>query len=213
MKKLFPAIVLTLFAFVAVAADYEFPGWRCTDAAKINAALADAKTDAQKLQCRILLAVYDKTFASFTDLRTAVETVVNADTVLPQDVKLSTARDTVKILAWSRKQNLADAYAWAKLNPSKYDLCIYENWSRPLKLSDTEVYQGIVRCLEQKYNYKPSVIRVCVEKLIAAAPGADVKTQKADLQRLNRRFSPLLLTDRAAYEPIVAMIRTAIDTY
>jgi len=214
MRKLFAIFVCTLFAALAApAAEYAFPGWRCTDAAKINAALANARTDIEKLYCRVLLAVHDRTFGSFADLRTAVETVVNADTALPETVKRSFARDTVKILAWIRRLDLAGAYAWAKQNPSKYDLCIYENWSKPLELSDTEVYTGIMRCLTSNYKYSPAVVRVCVEKLIAAAPGADIKTQKADLQRLNRKYSPLLLTDRAAYEPVVVMIRTAIDTY
>ena len=47
----------------------------------------------------------------------------------------------------------------------------------------------------------------------AGSASIDEKTVKADLKKLNRLFSPKLLKDKAAWEPVIAMIRTALDTY
>ena len=70
-----------------------------------------------------------------------------------------------------------------------------------------------MRCLTSGEKYNPTLLKVAVAKLIEAAPAADVDTQKEDLQRLNRQFSPYLVTDRSNYEPIIVMIRTALETY
>lgn len=47
-------------------------------------------------------------------------------------------------------------------------------------------------------------------RLLNHVPEAEAK---AILKRLNRAYSPKLVTDKAAYEPVVAMIRTMLETY
>lgn len=212
MKKMCLTLALTLCAFCALSAAETFPGWLCTDKAAAEAALANAQNPYQKTQCQVLLAIQGKTFGSFAELRSTVEAVVSASE-LAADRRISFLRDHCKIIAWNQKLHIAEAYAWAKLNPSKYDLCVYENWSKHLGLSDTEVYTGFMRCLTSGEKYNPTLLKVAVAKLIEAAPAADVSTQKEDLQRLNRQFSPYLVTDKSNYEPIIVMIRTALETY
>lgn len=212
MKKMCLTLVLTLCAFFALSAAESFPGWLCTDKAAAEAALANAQNPYQKTQSQVLLAIQGKAFGSFAELRSTVEAVVSASE-LAAARRISFLRDHCKIIAWTRRIHIAEAYAWAKTNPSKYDLCVYENWSKPLNLSATEVYTGFMRCLTSGDQYSPTLLKVAIAKLIEAAPAADVDTQKADLQRLNRQYSPYLVTDRSNYEPIIVMIRTALETY
>lgn len=41
----------------------------------------------------------------------------------------------------------------------------------------------------------------------------DETKAKTTLKKLNRLYSPHLIKDKASWEPVVAMIRTALDTY
>ena len=41
----------------------------------------------------------------------------------------------------------------------------------------------------------------------------DEAKAKTTLKKLNRLYSPRLIKDKALWEPVVAMIRTALDTY
>ena len=43
--------------------------------------------------------------------------------------------------------------------------------------------------------------------------GTDGINVKSDLQRLNRKFSKNLLDNKAAWEPVIAKLRTTLETY
>ena len=58
--------------------------------------------------------------------------------------------------------------------------------------------------------------------LIKATPGAeafcdagfwDAAEMKTFLQNVNRKYSPQLINDKAAWEPIIAQVRTVLETY
>ena len=57
-----------------------------------------------------------------------------------------------------------------------------------------------------------SVVRMTVEKLCgnSAVNAAEMKTF---LQNVNRKYSPQLINDKAAWEPIIAQVRTVLETY
>lgn len=57
-----------------------------------------------------------------------------------------------------------------------------------------------------------TVIRMTVEKLCgnSAINAAEMKTF---LQNVNRKYSPQLINDKAAWEPIIAQVRTVLETY
>lgn len=56
-------------------------------------------------------------------------------------------------------------------------------------------------------------VRSAVDALIKLAPMVDEAKAKTTLKKLNRLYSPRLIKDKASWEPVVAMIRTALDTY
>ena len=49
--------------------------------------------------------------------------------------------------------------------------------------------------------------------LAASVDGTDSISVKTDLQKMNRKFSKNLLDDKAAWEPVIAKIRTTLETY
>lgn len=86
--------------------------------------------------------------------------------------------------------------------------------SSKISLSDKEIYEALVSNLI-KYNLNPSIIKRAVDKIIELGITIDVdqNIMKQNLQKLNRKYSQKLITDKANYEAIVASIRTALETF
>ena len=67
-----------------------------------------------------------------------------------------------------------------------------------------------------KRNYSigtvKTVIRMTVEKLCGNS-AINAAEMKNFLQNVNRKYSPQLINDKAAWEPIIAQIRTVLETY
>lgn len=57
-----------------------------------------------------------------------------------------------------------------------------------------------------------TVIRMTVEKLCGNS-AINAAEMKAFLQNVNRKYSPQLINDKAAWEPIIAQVRTMLETY
>lgn len=57
-----------------------------------------------------------------------------------------------------------------------------------------------------------TVIRMTVEKLCGNS-AINAAEMKAFLQNVNRKYSPQLINDKAAWEPIIAQVRTVLETY
>ena len=209
MKKLF-ILFAFLFAVSTFAATYKFPGWKCTDVAKIDAAIAVSPTaySTFSLQCLKRLAL--KAPESFDDILA----VVAAET---KNIPQESARKNFEIhmskkLSVVRGEFVKAAFAWSKTHPDRYDIFFYLNRAEELNFSDTEVYSGILENL-LSYDYGVKIVKRSVEKLVDVSCSVKVTTQKADFQRLNRKYSKNLLKDKATWEPVVALIRTMIDTY
>ena len=57
------------------------------------------------------------------------------------------------------------------------------------------------------------MVKRAINKMVDVSINANVTTGKEDFQRLNRKYSKNLLKDKATWEPIVALIRTTLDTF
>lgn len=204
MKKLF---ILFAFLFaVSTFAAYTFPGWKCTDVAKIDAAIAAAPNAWTKASLKCIKQNIQTPPATFEEVVKVSEAFAKD---VPERHRLSIPKQYARC---ARKDLIKAAFIWSKANPSNYDIHFYLTDDDVLGLSDAEVYKGIFSNL-MTYNYHVSVVKRAINKLVDVSINANVTTGKEDLQRLNRKYSKNLLKDKATWEPIVALIRTTLDTF
>lgn len=215
MKKIFAIMICTLTAASAFAAEFVFPGWKCTDVDRIDAAMAAADTLHRKVEMQILRVLAEQPPATFDALRAAVEQTVDKVDAPSADAgaKALWKVTWTKQFAYNRMEFFPETLAYCKDHPSSYDLFIALRGQR-YGMSNTEIYTGLTTCLI-KYpdTYTVSVVREAVKKMVAAAVTAEVKTQKADLEKLNRIYSIKAIENPSGWTPVVSMIRTAMATY
>lgn len=220
MKKFTLIFTLAVMAIASFAAEYKHPGWLCEDNTLINTQYLIAKEagliDSQ-ITCLVLMKFNEGKIKSFAELKTAVAAVVSEVCANQKDLIARKTIHHVKQLACCRKQFITEAWNYCKSNPSDYDIYFVLNYGNNKICSEEERYAFLVNYLiTTKFaNTADSINRVkhCVEKVIDIGVTANVTTQKADLQKMNRRFSKNLLVNKAGWEPVVAMVRTAIETY
>ena len=204
MKKLF---ILFAFLFaVSTFAAYTFPGWKCVDIAQIDAAIAAAPNAWTKASLKCIKQYIQTPPATFEDVVKVSEAFAKD---VPERHRLSIPKQYARC---ARRDLIKAAFIWSKANPSNYDIHFYLTDDDVLGLSDAEVYKGIFSNL-MTYNYHVSVVKRAINKLVDVSINANVTTGKEDFQRLNRKYSKNLLKDKATWKPIVALIRTTLDTY
>ncbi len=212
MKKIFSLVLFAGLICSGFAAEFVFPGWKCTDEAKLTAALDNAKGTWEKTVVMILQRINSEKVATYEALCTQIDAVIDT-----ADFGSEAARESMRVtykkqFPLCRGEYIAEAWAFCLKNPTSYDFYYYRSHAATLKFTDTQVYNAVLSCL-LSYNYSAKETLGAVNQLLDKAVLADVTTQKADLQKLNRKFSPKLIADKAAWEPVVAAIRTAIETY
>ena len=205
MKKLF-ILFAFLFAVSTFAATFTFPGWKCTDVAKIDAAIAAAPNAWTKASLKCIKQYIQAPPATFEEVVKVSEAFAKD---VPERHRLSIPKQYARC---ARKDLLKAAFVWAKANPSSYDIHFYLTDAAELGLSDNDIYKGIYSNL-MEYKYHVSVVKRAIHKLVDVSVTANVTTGKTDFQKLNRKYSKNLLTDKTTWEPVVAMIRTTIDTF
>ena len=205
MKKLF-ILFAFLFAVSTFAATFTFPGWKCTDVAKIDAAIAAAPNAWTQASLKCIKQYIQAPPATFEEVVKVSESFAKD---VPERHRLSIPKQYARC---ARKDLLKAAFVWAKANPSSYDIHFYLTDAAELGLSDNDIYKGIYSNL-MEYKYHVSVVKRAIHKLVDVSVTANVTTGKTDFQKLNRKYSKNLLNDKTTWEPVVAMIRTTIDTF
>lgn len=153
--------------------------------------------------------------ASFDALKTAVIAGANAVKNFPSDQSRKNfiaGQIAGKGRWWYNGAYIRETYAYAKDCGTQYLLPFFVWYDSRLGLDDEEIYTQTLKVLTE-CDLSAKRAMLAVENLTKAAASIDEKTVKADLKKLNRLFSPKLLKDKTAWEPVVAMIRTALDTY
>ena len=110
---------------------------------------------------------------------------------------------------------IREAWEFCMKNPSYYDIYYVIHKESVLNLSAVQRYLALRDNL-LKYRMSASVARMALDAFFDAAvlaDGTDGISVKTDLQKMNRKFSKNLLDDKAAWEPVVAKIRTTMETY
>ena len=211
MKKFFALLFLSISA-VTFAADYTFPGWKCTDKAKITAAIAAAPDDGIKLRDSILLQLAETPPNTYAELCTIVDKTIDASDVKAKDYHKIAFK---KQFPYCRNEFIVEAWEFCKKNPSDYDFYYVAYWTKQLNFTDLQVY-AYMRDYLFKNSPPAALTRQAIDVLLNAAvmvDGTDGINVKSDLQRLNRKFSKNLLDNKAAWEPVIAKLRTTLETY
>ena len=211
MKKFFALLFLSISA-VTFAADYTFPGWKCTDKAKITAAIAAAPDDRFKLRDTILLQLAETPPNTYAELCAIVDKTIDASDVKTKDYYKIQYK---KQFPFCRNEFIAEAWEFCKKNPSDYDFYYVAYQTKQLNFTDLQVY-AYMRDYLFKNSPNATLARQAIDALLNAAvmvDGTDGINVKSDLQRLNRKFSKNLLDNKAAWEPVIAKLRTTLETY
>lgn len=211
MKKFFALLFLSISA-VIFAADYTFPGWKCTDKAKITAAIAAAPDDWAKLRDTILLQLAETPPNTYAELCAIVDKTIDASDVKTKDYYKIQYK---KQFPFCRNEFIAEAWEFCKKNPSDYDFYYVAYRTKQLNFTDLQVY-AYMRDYLFKNSPNATLARQAIDALLNAAvmvDGTDGINVKSDLQRLNRKFSKNLLDNKAAWEPVIAKLRTTLETY
>lgn len=213
MKKSFAALfVFTVLTVAAFAADYKFPGWQCKDAAQFTASAAIATNPMQKCRDLVLAAMIQNKTATFDQFCALVDSTVEANKGTADAKTVARIKLTLKkqIPLW-RELWLPETWKFCLANPNRLDLYFVLFRRAKIGMSDTEAYSRLV-----SFAFETSDIKTAtrlIDSIIRLAPKADADTVKADLQRLNRQWSPNLLVNKTQWEPVITKIRTLLETY
>jgi hypothetical protein len=216
MFKTIAIIILCTVAF-ASAADYVFPGWGSTDAAAFEAQIPNADSPMRKVLCASLAEFCRNKPADFAAMKATIEGVI--DQLVPtadEDFKLGRVKMMALGIGQAYKDDtyIRDAWAYCLANPSTID---YEFLMLPAdRLGTTEAIK-IARTWELLAEGKaPSAhIKRLLRAYVRYLPASGLSSQDAyeRLTTLNRVYTPKLIENKAAWEPIVAQIRTVMEAY
>ncbi len=218
MKKIFAVSLFAALALSAFAsadtptAAYKFPGWACKDAAKFAASAAIAPNLWFKCRDTVLQHMIRQPVASFAEFAALVDSTVDelkGDTDQRQVDSLKCLMK--KLIPYCKNLWTVDAWKFCEANPTQYDVLYVIHRSKAIGMSDAQTYAWLMNYLLT--SRAPKRVELIVDKLIDLAPGLTGIDAKADFQKLNRKFSKNLLTDKAKWEPVIAKIRTTLETY
>jgi hypothetical protein len=115
-------------------------------------------------------------------------------------------------------------WPYAKFAPDAYKLAVSDKlhhvawklvvrFQSQLGFSDQTAFDILANDILEHRVAQPGAVKQIVARMLVIAPNCDSAKVKTTLTKLNRLLSPRLLEDKAKWEPAVAMIRTALETY
>ena len=109
---------------------------------------------------------------------------------------------------------ISEAFEEAKQTGSIYTYQIIRRYKDKLNLTDGQLEQILLDTLSKvNFEKQPKNAAPIVDMYIKLLPNVEEAKAKEGLKKINRIFSPYLIKNKTAWEPIVASIRTALETY
>lgn len=207
-------IALSLFSFVCVKAASTVTLHEM-DITKIEAAIKDPQNAYTKMIAQVCKNCLQGTYSTFDEVHQMVRKEVQVLSSSYTEERLDDLAATLsKVLADKRLGLRKGAFELAAKKPGVYDIGMYLRWPEH-GLNETGLYNVLLsRLIMFKDTIEPQVALAAVTRIIElGAVSNDIKTQKQDLQKLNRIYSLKVIKDKASWEPVCSYIRTAIDTY
>ena len=204
MKKIFVVLLAVILAAPAFAAYYNAEQIKA-----LQAKIAAENKPSKKANLEAELAVFSLDNPSFD---TVVSTVVQIYAKYNLDEKK--ARGKACSIACNHLKGLApEAYKVAAADHSGMAWRLAVVHQKMLGLSDQAVFDLLADAILSGIAKHPDGIQPIVTRLLSIAPNIDPVKAKNTLIKINRKLSPFLIKDKAKWEPIVAMVRTALETY
>ena len=210
MKRILCGVLCMLIGAGAMAT--EWPGWKCTDVQKIEAAkqsFLEEKNEYKALEMDVLAILAKKAPQSFADIEAAVDSIQKPETW--SEKRFNSWRKTSKKHFACREEFVSEAWEFCKNNPGLYDCNFVFYHSNELGLDNEYIYHFIVDFITRHPDHLK--MHKLMKTLLDVSINIDRTVVKTDLQKLNTIFSRKLLEDKTKWEPIVAEIRTVLETY
>ncbi len=208
MRKLFAILLFIVFAapvFAAIATPEQLKIYQ--------ERLAAATNDLQRGDEQANIDIYGGDDPqSFDEIVTRTKAAFAKHNYVNDKYAISKA---CQIACWSYNGKFgADAYKVAKADNNFFVYYLARTHRQALGLTDDECFDIYSAALLRDGAFlSMDDVRSAVDDLIKLAPMVDEAKAKTTLKKLNRLYSPRLIKDKASWEPVVAMIRTALDTY
>ena len=210
MKRLLTAtaaLLLTGGLLTATAA--ELPDVVKKRLAPMQEKLEKTKTGTQnyaELSARYAaLSAYPETFDKFLKTATDAYNKAGGDPAkLPFIISLAALWD-------ANEKYLSDGYEYAKKNG--VDLPHYALYAAKLGMSEEEEFEGLKKIFFKANDCDTWIFKQKMQRfatLLSAKPEAEAR---AILKQINRIITPKLSADKERWAPIVATIRTMLETY
>jgi hypothetical protein len=206
MKTL--VIALAVISIAALAQEYQFPGWTCTDAAQFQAQIALAPTPSQKATVAYMAVLVQNPPASLAEAIPAIDAAIDqyAPDTLPAVRLLQHKKYAYCLRKW-----VPELLAYCQANPCGYDIYVASRFPSAWSV------QRLQECL---LTTSGSNIPVAVSAGITALNDYAIKGEfitaaeaKEAFIKIDRFYTAKLAEDKDKWAPIVAKIRTILDRY
>lgn len=207
MKTFFLMIVCAVLAVPAFAAD--FSGRIET----LERFIAENPTYAKStVSARIELLKMEKQPATWTELKTTMVEICKKQGITEPGAPTTAAyylvfsdydgKFVTEAFADARENYLILAYSLIRFHKNK------------LGFTNVQLEQELLNIMTRA-NLEKQVEAAAwmVDTYIKILPNVEEAKAREGLKKINRIFSPYLLKDKTSWEPIIAAIRTAIETY
>lgn len=206
MKKLIAVLLAAVVAAPSFAAAY----YNEAKIKSLQEKLAAVKEPSRKANLEARIAVLSMDNPTF-------ETVLKTTETIYAKYNRPKREGHVRVCGfaiWPYAKFAPDAYKLAvsdKLHHVAWKLVV--RFQSQLGFSDQTAFDILANDILEHRVAQPGAVKQIVARMLVIAPNCDPAKVKTALNKLNRLLSPRLLEDKAKWEPAVAMIRTALETY
>lgn len=224
MKKFIPIIVICMATVCSFAAEtYKFPGWKSTNIADLDKQISICEANKNVHSMAVCLVIKDfaqngvpTTFDAYKAvIEKHVKYVIGKNGITDQATIERELNWAIQQIPLCRNEFLGEAYAYAQKVNDRY--LISYIISTKVNIEPSVRYQKLVEYLTKTYDNQHVVERYTCEFIDIAIKASvdgnvDNTTVKKDFQKLNRLYSSGLIKNKEIYEPVVAKIRTILET-
>lgn len=206
MNKIFCLILAAVLAAPAYAAYYT------PDQIKaLQDKLAAATKDYQKVDLEARIAVFSIDNPASFDVIIAAIKPICAKYSMPE-IKAREKACQIACFHFNRKF-VADAYKIALEDKTIWIWRLIFNHKKQLGVTDQAAFDLLAQTVIDRIEKDPRNIQTILNHMLSIAPNCDPAAVKSTLQKMNRLLTPYLLKNKARWEPAIALIRTALETY
>ena len=175
-----------------------------------RAELAEAKTPWKRASLNAEISVRGGSAPeSFAEIEKKCIEVCKAENLQDAYGKLKACQ----IVFFHYPEFAVDGYKSAKIQKNIFWWRFVLNKKSPLILSDEQRFTDLAECMLSGCEKDPKNVQRVIGEMLSYTSAVDDAKAKKTLTDLNRYFSAKLALDKAAWEPVVAQIRTVLATY